>query len=284
LTNTKIMASYDFSTEKKRPALLKLNTNFCEYQERVRELEHYEEDFYAGGIFADRDLVNASGEVSFLTVRDNQDGSGKIWTKFPGGGYKYVHNEKIYFEDLANQLHVAHFSKRMVDLIIEREKKLKRNVVEKTLVYEFIEETAYYPTSFTYCCDGKRYNTNITSQSYDYPMFFFEVKAVLSFTAKSLEEVIRRIVNVTSFNPGDPDIVKMREKVPVLSIVDNLGSLPHKKAAQIFLENYSLFCRNKASKEENFTKRISYENNGRTLGRATGMPIDNIRVPIPLVG
>lgn len=207
------------------------NTSLEEYRNRCNGKTHLPvapHRIFAAGMFIDE-----KGTVNLIV--DNQDGKDiKIWKKIPGGNATQAAKYEDYLTALLELLKKAKYSARLIGQIMDREKKAKRTIPERTLVLEMVEETQFYPIEFSYGIDGFRYNTQ--SKKHDLWQVYFFVELVVSPYSESLEKPIQQIAQVKTAKASDVDVTHMRYVVSVGEVLSALGPDTHKLAALMLFE------------------------------------------------
>lgn len=226
------------NSAKKPIALDKLNTNFEEYIARCATVEKSSrEPFFTAGLFIDQ-----KGMV--LLVQDYQDkaesrinanAKPKVWNKMPGGvaDRDACFSQEMFLGALEDQLIKMKYRASLIRRIISLEEKLVRNAAERGLILELVEETGFYPKTFSFGCDGYRYNRNTFEN--DLWQVYFIVDEVLSPYSPDFNTGIKEIRNAPKAVSLDVDIMNMRLVVNYNKLIQELGSWPHKKAAQTLL-------------------------------------------------
>lgn len=218
-------------------ALDKLNTIENVYLERCKILETTSRGpFFTAGLFIDQKglVLLVQDYQDKLEARTNAAARPKVWNKIPGGVAERdaMFSQQMFLSMLEDQLMKMKYSTSLINQIMDVEEELTRNAAERGMILELIEETGFYPKKFSFGCDGYRYNRETTKN--DLWQVYFIVDEVLSPNSK-FESPIKEIRNAPKLVSLDADIMQMRLVVSYNNLIQNLGSWPHKVAAQKLL-------------------------------------------------
>lgn len=201
---------------------------------KIQDVELYPSSFFVGALFP----FVEDGEIFLLTVQHlDKYKTGQVNTKLPGGSgdVSYASDEK-YFARLEEILEKLSFDRRANLLILNREYDRNdlfsdhpegKNMlwVIRTLVLKCLEGTGYYPA------DPEPRVVDIVERSEDHYQYFLEMKEWWDKNG----DPIHAPVPEEDFNPLDPDIVKTREKIPMLEFEELLFET-HCRPVEFYLE------------------------------------------------
>lgn len=213
-----------------RNALTLLNTNYKVFSERLTK--HGKKSLFAAGLAFDR-------KYNALLVYDDQDGMGtKIWHKIPGGVHESVFTNEHYLYALELELkNYKRYSNQLISSIIDRENKKEkageRNIANRTMILEIVEETKYFPVEFSYACDGFRFNKD--SKQFDLWQTYFTIHCLISDNSHSIEGCVKDFHKVRTAIASDKDVKIMRVIVPIEELIAKLGPSTHKVATECIL-------------------------------------------------
>jgi len=240
-----------------------LNVSYNDYLKRVAE---HTTEIYAGGLY----FNFFNGRSDFLLVKDDQDGlNKKVWHKIPGGVSEGVANDAFYLYSLKTELEKMKYTKAIIGQILRiEESKIKtRNIAERTLMLEFVEETGYFPTNFIYGMDAYRYNT--TTLRHDLLQVYFSVTSIISPYSKSLEHPIQNIAQVRTAEAIDKDVQEMRVVVKIEDLIKTLGPKTHKEAAKILCGKQAHYWLKKSENAFDAVARDNYMQLSKRFGYAS---------------